>query len=107
MAWNPLPQSWFTGLTDDGTDITIPIAAFGTELTAEEIDSANGDVRKFIYAFIERCWAKWSSIATADKPSKMTITKTSSIDAATGILTNVYTFTFKNTITAQDVANEV
>lgn len=110
MAWNPLPQSWFTGLTDgattcSATDMVIPISTF-PDLTATEIDSVTGDVRKFLYAFIEKCWTKWNGLATADKCSKMTLTKTVSVDATTGIVTNVYTFIFKNTITAQDVADE-
>ena len=109
--WNPLPQSWFTGLTSGATvcaatDVVVPIATF-PELVAAEIDPVTGDVRKFLYAVCEKAWTKWNSLLTADRPNKMTITKSSSVDATTGIVTNVYTFTFKNSITAQDVAAEV
>lgn len=111
MAFNPLPQTWFTGLTDGATtclatDMVIPIGTF-PELTAPEIDSVTGDVRKFLYAVCEKAWSVWNALATADRPTKMTLTKSSSVDATTGIVTNVYTYTFKNSITAQDVAPEV
>ena len=111
MAFNPLPQTWFPGLTDSETtklvtDLSIPIATF-PELTAAEIDSVTGDVRKFLYAICEKAWSRWNALLTADRPTKMTITKSSSVDATSGIVTNVYTFTFKNSITAQDVANEI
>lgn len=105
MAFNPLPQSWFTGLTDDGTDLSIPISTF-PELTAEELDSVDGDVRKFLYAFMEKTWAEYTSLTTATKPTKMTITKTSSVNTSLGIITNTYTLQFKNVISSQDVAPE-
>jgi hypothetical protein len=111
MAWNPLPQSWFTGLTDGSTvcvatDMVIPIATF-PELVATEIDSSTGDVRKMLYAICEKCWLTWSALATPDKPTKMTIAKNSSTNAITGLTTHNYTFTFINTVSAQDVADEV
>lgn len=111
MAFNPLPQTWFTGLTSGTTthlttDLVIPIATF-PELTAAEINVTTGDVRKFLYAICEKAWSVWNALLTADRPNKMTLTKSSSVDATTGIVTNVYTFTFKNSITAQDVASEV
>lgn len=110
MAWNPLPQSWFTGLTDGGTscnatDLVIPIGTF-PQLTAAEIDSSTGDVRKFLFAFCEKCWLVWSAIATADRCAKMTLTKSASLNTTTGVLTNTYVFTFNNTIATQDVADE-
>lgn len=103
--WNPLPQIWFENLTDDGTNITVPIATF-PELNATELDAATGDIRKVLYAICEKVWSRWNALLSADRPNKMTITKSSSVDTTTGIITNVYTFTFKNSITAQDVAAE-
>lgn len=106
MAFNPLPQSWLENLTDDGTDISVPLATF-PELTAAEADSVTGDIRKVVYAICEKLWSRWNALALADRPTKMTLAKSSSVDAGTGVITNVYTFTFKNSITAQDVAAEV
>lgn len=106
MAFNPLPVTWFENMVDSDTTVNIPLASF-PELTAAEIDATTGDVRKLIYAFVEKCWSRWNALLTADRPTKMTLTKSSSVDATTGIVTNVYTFTFKNSITQQDVAAEV
>jgi hypothetical protein len=111
MAFDPLPQSWFTGLTDGATvclatDLVVPIATF-PELTAAEIDSVTGDIRKMLYAICEKCWLVWAALLTADKPNKMTISKSSSANAATGLTTHTYIFTFVNSVTAQDVAPEV
>lgn len=105
MAWNPLPQSWFENLTDNDTTISVPIATF-PELTAAELDAATGDIRKVLYAICEKSWLRWAALATADRCTKMTLTKSSSVDSVTGVITNVYTFTFRNSITAQDVADE-
>jgi len=110
MAWNPLPATWFTGLTHGGTtclttDMVVPIASF-PELQASEIDASTGDVRKMLYAICEQAWQRWNALVSGDRPTKMVLTKSSSVDATSGLVTNVYTFTFKNSITAQDVASE-
>lgn len=105
MAWSPVPTACFPNWSEDGTNITLPIAAL-PELTAAEADAATGDIRKILYALCEKVWGWWNALASADRATKATITKSSSVDATTGIITNVYTFTFKNSITAQDVANE-
>jgi len=110
MAFNPLPQSWFTGLTDGSTscnasDMVIPISTF-PELTAAEIDSSTGDIRKMLFAICEKCWSVWNALAMADKPSRMTLAKSSSINTSTGITTSTYTFTFQTVTSAQEVAAE-
>ena len=113
MAFNPLPQSWFNGLTDGSTtclitDMVIPISTF-PEMTAPEIDSVTGDIRKMIFAIMEKCWVKWTSIAIADRPNKMTFSKNVYTDTNTGLSTQTYTVTLITAVTvgAQDVAPEV
>ena len=105
MPFNPLPQSWLPSLTDNGTVLSLDIADV-PELAVTEIDSATGDIRKFIFALCEKFWSKWSALATADRSTKMLLTKSSSVNVSTGIITSVYTFTFQNAITAMDVADE-
>ena len=110
MAFNPLPQSWFTGMTDgatacSATDMVIPIGTF-PELTAAEIDASTGDIRKFMFAFLEKCWAVYNALATADKPTKMTMQKSASVDTATGVITNTYVFTIKTAAATQEVVAE-
>lgn len=109
MAWTTaigLPPAWFTGWTSDGTDITLPISSMPELVATEAAATVTGDIRKVMYAILENMWVKWNAVAIADRPTKMVLTKSSSVDAATGIITTAYTYTFKNTITAQDVANE-
>ncbi len=105
MAFSAVPTACFPNWSEDGTTISVPIATF-PELTAAEADAATGDIRKIVYAVCEKIWGWWNALATADRPTKMVLTKSSSVDATTGIVTNVYTFTFKNSITAQDVSAE-
>ena len=100
MPFNPLPQSWLPSLTDNGTVLSLDIADV-PELAVTEIDSATGDIRKFIFALCEKFWSKWNALATADRSTKMVLTKSSSVNVATGIITSVYTFTFQNAITAR------
>lgn len=105
MAWSALPTAVFANWSEDGTNITLPIASV-PELTAAEADAATGDSRKILYALCERIWSWWNALATADKATKMTITKSASINTTTGIVTNTYTLQFMNTIASQEVASE-
>jgi hypothetical protein len=105
MPFAPLPQTWFPSLTDDGTVLSIDIDEI-PELTAAEIDAATGDIRKFLFAWNEACWAKWVLLAAADKPTKMTLQKNVSVSTTTGIITNVYTYTFLTAVSSQEVVGE-
>lgn len=110
MAFNPLPQSWFTGMTDGGTtcqatDLVIPLSTF-PELTAAEVDASTGDVRKFLFAFLEKCWSVYNALLTADKPSKMTMAKSATVDTSLGVITNTYVITIKTAIATQEVVAE-
>ena len=111
MAFNPLPQTWFPGLIAGGTtklatDLSVPIGTF-PDLVASEIDVTTGDVRKFLYAICEKSWQAWNTLVVASRSNRMTLAKYSTVDPATGLITNTYTFTFINAIATQDVAPEV
>lgn len=109
MAWTTalgLPPAWFTGWTSNGTNITLPISSMAELVDTEAAATVTGDIRKVMYAILENIWTKWVALATADRPAKMNITKSSSVNTSTGVVTNVYTLTFYNSITAQDVADE-
>jgi hypothetical protein len=109
MAWTTalgLPPAWFTGWTADANNITLPLASMAEITQTEAAATVTGDIRKVMYAILENMWVKWNIMALADRPAKMVMTKSSSVDAATGVITTAYTYTFKNTITSQDVAAE-
>ena len=105
MAANTVPTAWIANWSANADTITIPIASF-TELTANEANATTGDIRKIMYAVNEQLWTAWSALAAANRTTKMTMTKSSSSNATTSVLTHVYTWTFNNTVTTQDVANE-
>ena len=105
MPFIATPTNWFPGWSEDGTSITVPITTF-TELTAAEADAASGDIRKIMYAICQQAYAKNLSLPTAEKPTKMVISKNATFDATTGILTSTFTFKFLNEIISQDVAPE-
>ena len=74
MAFDPAPSSLFASWSEDGTDITVPIASI-TDLTAAEADGTTGDWRDVIGRILDHLWAYREGLATADQPGKLTITR--------------------------------
>jgi hypothetical protein len=99
------PTTWLENWSEDGTDITIPLATF-PEMTAAEADATDGDIRKVLYAICEKLWSKWLATAQADRPTKMTVSRNSVVDETTGVITKNYFFQFKTTVTGEEVASE-
>jgi len=90
MAFDPTPTTWLPDWSEDATDITLPIASL-PELTAAEADAVTGDIRKILYALLEKLYAVWAATATADRPDRMTITRASVVNDDTGAITRNYT----------------
>lgn len=105
MAFVKTPSTWFASWSEDATDITVPIASF-PQLTAAEADGSTGDIRAIVHAILERLWAKWNSLAAADRPTQMTINKSASTNVATGITTNQYTIRIMVVATGEEVVAE-
>jgi hypothetical protein len=105
MAYDGKPSTWIASWSEDGTNVTFPIASMA-ELTAAEADATTGDIRKVAFAIAEVLFQKYNSLAAADRPTKMTISKSSSVNTSTGVMTNTYTLTFSCAILTQDVAAE-
>lgn len=74
MAYAETPADLFPSMSEDGTNLTIPIAGI-PQLTAAEADAATGDARKLVYALLHRIHAWYDGLADADKPTKITVTK--------------------------------
>lgn len=89
MAFSALPTNVIASWSEDGTNVTFPIASI-PELTAAEADAATGDSRKIIYAMLERLYQWWLALAPADRPSRVTVSRSSSVDDATGNITRYY-----------------
>jgi hypothetical protein len=104
MAFDKTPTTWLENWSEDGTDITVPLATF-PELTAAEADATTGDIRKIAFAIAEKLYQAWALTASADRPDKMRITRTRT---ATGTATMVvqYTLRFELNVTGQEVEDE-
>ncbi len=112
MAFDKKPSTWLGAgyvADDSGHTITFNTADAASnkllaELTDAEADETTGDVRKLVFAVMEALHAAWAAQAAADRPTKLTIYKSSSVSGST--ITNTYTVVTVNDITAQDVADE-
>jgi len=93
MAQDLSVAHWFASWAEDATNITVPLASF-PELTAAEADGTTGDIRKTLFAICERAYQAYLGEASADRPAKMTIARSSSTNDLTGAITRVYQFTF-------------
>ena len=115
MAWTDYdkPGEWFGAGYSVGTHTIIfntndaDTNKTLTELTDAEAAVADaGDARKVIYALAEAFYAKYNSIAAADRPAQMQIYRSTSSNDITGETTLTYTLVFKVTPTGVDVAAE-
>lgn len=80
-------------LTADGSaDNTLQ--AFGPldELTELEIDASGGDWRKMVFGIVEMLYQRWNNTPTADRPTKLSVSRSSSTNESTGVTTRFYTF---------------
>jgi hypothetical protein len=105
MAFDKTPTTWLPDWSEDGTDITLPIASL-PQLTAEEADAATGDIRKIAFAIADKLYAAWMATASADRPSKMTLTRGTNINDQTGVIVRSYTLQFELESVAEEVADE-
>jgi hypothetical protein len=105
MAFSDTPTDWIANWSEDGTDISVPLTDF-PELTAAEADGATGDIRKIMFAVAHKFYDAWNDTAVADRPNRMTLSKSISTNVTTGIATNTFTFRFENESTGSEVADE-
>ncbi len=105
MPFDPKPSTWLANWSEDGTNITVPIATFA-EMTAAEADATTGDIRKVLFAVCEALYAQWLATPAADRPTRMRITKTSVVDNTSGVTTHRFGLEFETQTTAQEVAPE-
>ena len=105
MAFSAVPNTWIDSWSEDGTTISVPIASF-PELTAAEADGTTGDIRKIVWAIMQKLYNEFNGRATADRPTKMNITKSSSINTTTGVVTNTFNVTLYTEIATQEVPAE-
>lgn len=105
MAFNDLPTQLFPGMSEDGTDITLPLAAI-PQVTAAEADAASGSLRKLWFGMCDRVKTWWYALDAADRPTKMTVSTSSSTNEATGQVTKTYVFQFVTEVSGEEVVDE-
>ena len=104
MAFDPKPSSFLTDWSEDGTDITVPIASF-SELTAAEADATTGDWRKIVFAFLEHLYSYYTSLPSGDQPTKLAITRTTTVTSE-DVMTRTYTIRITSDILSKEVSDE-
>ena len=96
MAYNKTPTNTWPGYTSNGTSITIPLAAL-PGLSSGAADATTGDAREILQKIIDSGYAKIQSLASADKPAKMRVSNSVSVDSATNAETLAYSAVFEGT----------
>jgi hypothetical protein len=105
MAFDKTPTSWLSDWSEDGTNITVPIATF-PELTAAEADAVTGDIRKIVFAIVEKFYQTYIATATADLPTKWKMSKTATVSTTRNVIASRYTITIETEIGTQEVRDE-
>jgi hypothetical protein len=104
MAFNPAPTEVIASWAEDGTTVSFDLADV-TELDAAEADAMTGDSRRILFALMEQYYNWWVGMVDADKPTKMSFSKNSSLQND-GTYRNTYSLAFTTEVTGQEVANE-
>ena len=63
--------SYVTGMTCDGTNVTIPLASLG--LTDADVDPATGDIRQIVIAMLGAIAAKHAALPAGQRPKTMIV----------------------------------
>ena len=105
MAFSPDPNTLLgTNYTADSTTLTVTIADF-PQLTSAEADPSTGDVRKILFAMLDKIAVAFEALPAADKPGKMTIQKaTGSFNGSAARVS--YNFSFDLAVGSLEVAAE-
>ena len=74
MAWDKTPTALIASWSEDGTNVTFPIASI-PQLTDAEADATTGDSRKILLALNERFYVWYSALAAADQPDHLSVVR--------------------------------
>ena len=70
-------------------------------MSGPESDAASGDIRAILFSICEAMAAKWyTNVASGSNPTGMNISRTSSVNSTTNLITKSYTFRFTTQIAA-------
>lgn len=94
-------------ITDTGTGThTIYAGPLLNEVTDTEANASTGDWRKVLFGLMEMIFDKWTGTATADRPEKVSVTRSVYEDPTTLEQVNTYTVIVRTQISGQEVSAE-
>ena len=105
MAINNVPSSWIPSWSEDGTTVSFPIASIPF-LDATEADGTTGNISKVLFAILDEMFEVYNGLPTAEKPTKMTVFRSTSTNDATGTVTKSYQFVFNVVVGSVEVQAE-
>lgn len=81
-----------------------------TELTDVEADETTGDIRKLLFGILDGLYVQFSTrnstLAAADRSQRVTFTRSTTVNDATGLMTRNYIASIQLETAAVEVANE-
>jgi len=100
MAYSKVPTDWLASYTSDDTTLTVPRATF-PELTAAEANTTTGYIVDISHAIVDKLAQEYiDKTAAGNAPTKMTITRGTSTNDTTGVVTKTYQFQFLGVVAA-------
>jgi hypothetical protein len=103
------PSEFFiSGYSRASGAITLTDALTGLNDTIAGTSASTGDVRKILFRLLELFYNKYNAIPMADRPGKMTITRSMREDtlSTTGEYVRDYTVSFRTSVGTVEVSNE-
>jgi len=105
MAFNAAPSGYFANI-DLATGIGGTSGVFIPYGDFESFSSSTtGDVREFVYSFVEKLADTWLALPTADRSSKMVISRSATV-VDDNTLRKTYTIRMDLNVGTMDVADE-
>ena len=103
MAFDKTITDYIAGWSEDGTDVTFPIASL-PQLTAADADATTGDIRKVLFALLDQIYTVWTALPTAERSTKMLVSRSQSMSG--GKIGTSYRFDFQLDPLAVEVTDE-
>lgn len=117
MAFTKAPSGWLGAgysVSGSGTTAAINFGISGNtavgealpQITSSEANASTGDIRMIYYGIVEQLYQAYIGKATADRPNRMALFRSSTVDATTGLITTNYSIQFVLQATGLDVTTE-
>jgi hypothetical protein len=105
MAFNPAPSAMIPSISLVGDDVTFDITDLTKELTQAEANPTTGDLREIVFSFLDHAWNYLNQLPTEDKPAKLIISKSASLQA-NGEYQLSYNVSVRTVVSDEDIASE-